>query len=132
MKSFKQFVFEARSHSPVVTIDRSYPNVSSLEGLSELNKNLSIVLSAGFSHVGDGLSKARKVMSMYGLELPTLDIPRKDKGEIVAPISPYESSGESVRDVTGPFQEKGRDFEFKYKYELKDGVYNVSAEVVDV
>ena len=53
------------------------------------------------------------------------------KGSIVVSIGQYKTSGESHSNITGPFQEKNENHNFKFTYELKDGVYDIHSEVVE-
>jgi hypothetical protein len=130
MKTFKQFILEAATYNvPVVSIEKTQVDLDDPNTVNEINKNLSIVLSKDFANIGEGLNAAKKVLTMYGIELPKIDFNHEDKGKEVISIGQYKSSGESHFNVTGPFQEKNEHHNFIFTYELKDGKYDVHAEV---
>lgn len=131
MKSFKKFFSELQEsyNVPVVSIEKTQVELNDPETVNEINKNLSIVLSRDFSSIEDGLNSAKKVLTMYGIELLKLEYKRDRKGKISTEIGQYKSSGENIKDVTGPFREKNEFHKFSFYYELKDGKYDVKAEV---
>lgn len=131
MKSFKTFFSELQEsyNVPVVSIEKTQVDLDNSETVNEINKNLSIALSKDFSSIEDGLNSAKKVLTMYGIELPKLEYKFARKGKISTEIGQYKSSGENIKDVTGPFREKNEFHNFSFEYELKDGKYDVKAEV---
>ena len=128
MKTFREFVSEAYN-VPVVTIDKTMVNLNDPETVNEINKNLSIVLSKDFSNIGEGLNSAKKVLTMYGIEVPKIDFKSETKGKATVSIGQYKTSGESDYNISGPFQEKNENHTFSFYFELKDGSYDVHAEV---
>ena len=130
MKTFKQFVSEVYN-VPVVSIDKRQVDLNDPETVNEINKNLAIALSKDFSNIGEGLNGAKKILTMYGIELPKIDFKDQKKGSIVVSIGQYKTSGESHSNISGPFQEKNENHNFKFTYELKDGVYDIHSEVVE-
>lgn len=129
MKTFKQFISEAGVNVPVVSIEKTQVNINEPETVNEINKNLSIALSKDFVNCGEGLNAAKKVLTMYGIELPKIDFNHEGKGKVTVPISQFRSSGENHHNVTAPFGEKNEHHTFTFNYELKDGRYDVHAEV---
>jgi hypothetical protein len=133
MKSFKDFIKEAQNHVPVVSIDKHHADIKTEEGLNELNKNLSVAMSSGFSDLGSALNKAKKILSMYSVELPAIHFKDESKGSVSVDIGQHKSSGEIVHGnppvVHKPFSEKNEHHKFTFSYELNDGVYDVSAKV---
>lgn len=132
MKTFKTFLKtlkESAFNVPVVSIEKTEVDLDNDDCINEINKNLSIVLTRDFSNVGDGLNTAKKVLSMYGIELPDVEVENNKKGTIKVSIAQFRSSGENHHNVTPPFFEKNEKHFFVYNYNLKDGKYDVSAEV---
>jgi hypothetical protein len=129
MKTFKEFISEISYNVPVVSIDKNQVDLDDENTVNELNKNLSIALSKDFSNSGEGLNAAKKILTMYGIELPEIDFKNKKEGSVSIPVSQYKSSGENHFDVTAPFTEKNEKHKFTFNYSLKDGKYDVSAEV---
>lgn len=132
MKTFKEFISEISYNVPVVSIDKNQVDIDDENTVNELNKNLSIALSKDFSNSGEGLNAAKKILTMYGIELPEIDFKNKKEGSVSIPISQYKSSGESHFSVTAPFTEKNEKHKFTFNYSLKDGKYDVSAEVSEL
>ena len=132
MKSYKQFISEMQPNVPVVSIDRQYVNIHHEEGLLELNKNLEIRMSTGFSDLREALNKIRKILSMYALKFPKEDVIELDKknGEFSFPVSYADIGGMSYKGYTAPGTETSNKFNLIIKYNMEKGVYNVSAEVV--
>ena len=129
MKTFKQFIFESGINVPVVSIEKTEVDLDNPNTVNEINKNLSIALSKDFANAGEGLNAAKKVLTMYGIELPKIDFNSEDKGSVKVLIGQYTSSGESHYNVTPPFSERNTNHSFTFTYELKDGRYDVHAEV---
>lgn len=130
MKIYKRIMAEdIATNVPVVSIEKNQVDLDDEDTLNEINRNLSIILSRDFTSVGEGLTVAKKLLSMYGVELPYFEIKNNKKGVLTTPISQYRSSGESHFRITPPFYEKNFKNKFTYKYELKDGKYDVRAEV---
>jgi len=132
MKTFREFISEISYNVPVVSIDKNQVDIDDENTVNELNKNLSIALSKDFSNSGEGLNAAKKILTMYGIELPEIDFKNKKEGSVSIPISQYKSSGESHFNVTAPFTEKNEKHKFTFNYSLKDGKYDVSAEVSEL
>lgn len=129
MKTFKELLEDVATNVPVISIEKNEVDMDNVETVNEINRNLSMVLSKDFINVAEGLNSAKKILSMYGIELPDVK-PRNDrKGTITTPIAQFRSSGEDHYTVTPPFYEKNHKHTFTYNYELKDGKYDVSAEV---
>lgn len=128
MKTFKKFLSELYN-VPVVSHEKNEVDLNEPETVNEINKNLSMALSMDFSNIGAGLNSAKKVLSMYGIELPDMKIPTGKQGKISVPVGQYKSSGESHFDVTGPFQERNENHVFKFSFQLTDGTYNCAAEI---
>jgi hypothetical protein len=130
MKFYKRIMNEdVATNVPVVSIEKNQVDLDDEDTINEINRNLSIVLSKDFASVGEGLTSTKKILSMYGIELPYFEIKNNKKGVLSTPISQFRSSGESHFAVTPPFYEKNFKNRFTYKYELKDGKYDVNAEV---
>lgn len=129
MKTFKSFIAEMTTNVPIVSIEREHSNINDDDGLEELNKNLSIICSSGYSNIYEGLNKIKKVLEMYGIHLPKISVDSLTKGNLKIDISPFESSGESHYDVTGPFQEKTSKHFLHIKYKLVNGVYFCEAYI---
>ena len=129
MKKFKDFVLELY-HAPIISVEKHHNDISNEETINEINKNLSIALSVNFPNIEQGFDKAKKVLSMYGLELPSVKFKDEKKGSVNVPIAQKYSSGESIYDVTAPFQEKSPEKHyFVFSYVLEDGTYDIFAEV---
>jgi hypothetical protein len=129
MKKFKEFVLE-NYNAPIVSIEKTKVDLDDPETVNEINKNLSIATSIGFSDLGEAFDKIRKVLSMYSIELGKVEGTFAKKGSINIPISTHKSSGENHRNVTKPFGEFDEHHIFKFKFELVNGKYVVDAEVV--
>lgn len=131
MKTFKVFYKEASAgydNVPVVSIEKNQVDLNDEKTLFELNRNISLALSKDFSSAEEGLLAAKKILTMYGIEIPEQHFYGK-KGKISVPVCQYKSSGESHFDVTSPFSEKNEKHTFVYSFELKDGVFDVHGEV---
>lgn len=129
MKTFKQLMEDVATNVPVVSIEKSEVDMDNEETVNEINRNLSIVLSRDFANIGEGLNSAKKILSMYGVELPDLQLKNNKSGSISVPIAQFRSSGEDHHNVTPPFYEKNHKHNFTFKYNLINGKYDVSAEV---
>lgn len=130
MKSFKQFFSEVQLHVPIIPVEVTKFDLNDDATINELNKNLAVTMSVGFSNIEEAFNKVRKVLSMYSIQLPQTTFDDDMKGTIEVPLDQSEESGESHFDVTGPFQEKTKRHKLKFNYELKDGYYDANAEVV--
>lgn len=128
MKTFKVFVEEMGYNVPVISIEKTQVNLEEPDTVNEINRNLSLVLHKDFVNVAEGLSTAKKILSMYGIEIEYLGIKNDRSGKIVVPIKQYESSGESHKTVTPPFSGKYTSY-FTFEYKLKNGKYEVSGYV---
>lgn len=128
MKSFKTFI-EENYNSPVVSIEKTKVDLDDDATLNELNKNLDIVLSVGFSNLDDALNKAKKILTMYGVEIGPIDINDEKKGSISIPITTHKDSGENFKFVSKPFEEFDENHIFKINFERIEGIYKVSAGV---
>lgn len=126
MKSFKDFLLELYN-VPVIAPEKTQVDINDEDTINEVNKNLSIALSMDFTNVSAGINAARKVLSLYGIEIPQTDLLDRSGGKISVPISQYRSSGESHFDVTGPFQEKNDKHIFEFLFKLENGSYDCSA-----
>ncbi len=128
MKTFKTFVSE-NYNVPVVSIEKTRVDFDDPETLNELNKNLDISLSTGFANLGDALNKAKKILSMYGVEIGRVNLSDEKKGTLNISITTHKDSGENYKNVTKPFEEFDENHIFKLNFEILDGVYKVSADV---
>lgn len=128
MKSFKKLLSELYN-VPVVTLEKNQVDLEEPETVNEINKNLSIALERNFSNIGEGLNAAKKVLTMYGIELPKIHFKDQRKGKYSVPIGQYKSSGESHFDVTAPFSEKNENNIFTFSFTLEKGSYNVTGEI---
>lgn len=126
MKRFSLLLEELGYNVPVVSIEKTQVNLDDEDTVNELNRNLSLVLQKDFINVADGLNTAKKILSMYGIELPYLEIKNDRKGKFEVPVKQYEISGETHRTVTPPFSSKFETL-FTFEYQLKGGKYEVSA-----
>ncbi len=132
MKSFKQFFSEVQLHVPIVPVEVTRFDLEDDSTINELNKNLAVTMSVGFSNIDEAFNKVRKVLSMYSIQVPQTTFDNDMKGSIEIPLDQSEESGESDFGVTGPFQERTKRHKLKFNYELKDGYYDAKAEVVDL
>lgn len=132
MKTFKQFMLEYGYDVPIVSIDKYNVDLDDDNTVNEINKNLSISLSRDFDSAEQGLMSAKKILSMYGIELPKLIFKDKISGIISVPISQFKSSGENHFGVTPPFGEKNEHHKFEYRYKQDDGRFDVSAKVISL
>ena len=130
MKSFKKYITE-NYNAPVVSIERTLVDLDDPNTLNELNKNLSISMSVGFTNIGEALNKAKKILSMYGVELEKVNFNDEKNGTLVIPIKTSRTSGESHTTVTKPFGSFDDDHIFKFDFENINGVYKISAGVVE-
>lgn len=126
MKTFKQFISEGGYNVPVVTVNKWKNDLSNPETIDEINKNLSISLSRGFSDVREGLQAAKKILSMYGIELPRIDFHNKNEGEEKVEVNQHNTSGE---DTDGTTADQKKTHIFSFKYELKDGKFSAEAKL---
>lgn len=111
-----------------VPIEKTQINLDDEDTVNELNRNLSLALQKDFLNVAGGLNASKKILSMYGIELPNLEIKNDRSGKFKIPVKQYEVSGETHRTVNPPFSLKS-ETSFTFKYHLKDGKYEVSAFV---
>ncbi len=130
MKTFKEFIYE-QYNVPIANVDKTEVDLNEPATVNEINKNLSIALSKDFSNIGDGLNAAKKILTMYGIELPQIHFKdlSKGKGVVTVPVGQFKSSGENHFNVTPPFGEKNEHHQFKFTYQLGNGVYDIHAEV---
>ena len=130
MKTFRQYISELQANVPVISINRTMVDLDDPETVNEMNKNLSVALATGFSELGEALNKAKKILTMYGVEIGKVEDTYAKKGSLSIPISRHKSSGENHKNVTKPFGEFDEEHTFKFDFELIDGVYKIDAEVV--
>lgn len=130
MKNFKEFISELYN-VPLANIEKIEVDLDNDSTINELNKNLAISLSKDFSNIGDGLNAAKKILTMYGIELPQINFKdlSKGKGIVSIPIGQYKSSGANTFNINPPFGEKNENHIFKFTYQLGNGVYDIHAEV---
>ena len=134
MKTFKQFLFdlEESCNFPVVSIDKQKVNLNDSETLSELNKHLSVVLSVGFVNAYQAFEKAKKVLSMYSVELSTLEKEpdwSAEKGTIKIPFVVKNPSGENLSGSFKLDMDSTENFFFVLNYSRENGIYIAKAEV---
>jgi hypothetical protein len=133
MKTFKKFLESVGYNVPVVSIERRRTSLNRPETLRELNKNLSIALSVGFPSVGNAVMKARKILSMYGIELPKIedeDMDWSDKEGTFSTLFHFRNvSGEKFDGSVDSPDEEDSEYKLILKYKLNGGKYDVSAEV---
>jgi hypothetical protein len=133
MKTFKQFLESAGYNVPVVSIEKRRNSLNRPETLRELNKNLSIALSVGFPSVGNAVLKARKILSMYGIELPKIEDEDLDwsdkKGKFSKEFHFRNVSGEKFDGSVDSPDEEDTEYRLDFEYELNGGKYDISAEV---
>lgn len=133
MKTFKEFLESAGYNVPVVSIEKRRNSLNRPETLRELNKNLSIALSVGFPSVGNALMKVRKILSMYGIELPKIEDEDMDwsdkKGNFSTKFHYRNVSGEKFDGSVDSPDEEEMEYQLDFNYELNGGKYDVSAEV---
>lgn len=130
MKTFKQFILEYGYDVPIVTIDKMNVDLDDDNTINEINKNLSITMARDFNNAEEGLNAAKKILTMYGIELPHLEFKNKTTGTISVPISQFSSSGENHYGVTPPFGEKTENHKFEYTYKQIDGRFDTKAKVI--
>jgi hypothetical protein len=133
MKTFKKFLESVGYNVPVVSIERRRTSLNRPETLREINKNLSIALSVGFPSVGNAVMKARKILSMYGIELPKIedeDMDWSDKEGTFSTLFHFRNvSGEKFDGSVDSPDEEDSEYKLILKYKLNGGKYDVSAEV---
>ena len=129
MKSYRTFISELYN-APLLSVDKHKADINNEETLNELNRNISVALSKDFSNVGEALSSVKKILSMYSIELPQINLTDKSSGKISVDVSMFSSSGENHKTVTKPFGEKNENHKFVFIYKLVDGKYDVHAEVL--
>jgi predicted RNase H-like HicB family nuclease len=132
MKTFKQLYEEISTNVPVVSLEKNQVDLDDEQTVNEINRNLAITLEKAFSNLDEALNAAKKILSMYGIQLPKFDYSDLKKGKIVIPISQFKSSGESHYDVTAPFSERTEKHKFTFNYLLSGGIYDVEADVSDL
>ncbi len=124
MKTFKSFVSELY-HVPQIPVEKHTVNIHSNEGMEELNKNLSTAMAVDFSHPSEGMNKAKKVLSMYGIEIEHPEMKSMTKGVVSVPFSLASTHDE----FDGPEKEGNETHVFSYTYNLKDGKFDTKAKV---
>jgi hypothetical protein len=131
MKTYKQFISEMQANVPVVSIDKQYNNIRDTSALEELNKNLSIEVSTGFSDMRQAFNKIRKILSMYALKAGSIDDSMMDKksGKLSIPVSYGDISGASLHNYISPGTKSLGDFTLDVDFSQENGVYNVKASV---
>ena len=131
MKTFKEFIKES-CNFPVVSIDNTKVGIGNSEALNELNKNLSTSLSVGFVNLYGAFEKAKKILSMYGIELPKPEIEpdwSSESGNIKIVFGTKNISGETLDGKFKLDMDPKQIFAFDMNYSRENGIYNVEAEV---
>jgi hypothetical protein len=123
MKTYKQLLSELHNIQPI------HNDTNKSDTISEMNKNLHLSLDASFQHVSEALIKVKKTLSMYGIQLPQLDINEGSSGSTSVVVSKFDSSGENHKNVTAPGEEKANKLKFSFSYKLTDGHYNCRASI---
>lgn len=126
MKSFKEFILEYGYNTAVTSIDKMTVNLDDPHTITELNKNLSISLSRGFSNPLEALHSAKKILSMYGLELPKVEFHPKEEGVEKFELVHHHVSGETMN-AEEPKNKKNKTLILKYK--LDQGKFIADARV---
>lgn len=130
MKRFKTFIAELQAHAPVVSIDHQTGNLHSHGAVAEINRNLAVLSGVGYQNIHSAFNTIKKLLESYGVHLETIDFEDETKGSLKIPLSPYQSSGESLKDVTPPFSEKNVKYNLTFAYNLGDeGLYNIKAVI---
>ncbi len=119
MKTFKQLLSEINH-----VIEKKY-NINDDKGLAELNRHLDAILSTDISDPMNGLHKAKKILSMYGIQVSHPDI-SNDSGRLELPVSVFQTHDEFEGLESKPTHK------VIYNYSVKDGKFKASAEVKKV
>lgn len=139
MKTYKEFIAEARgSHVPVVSIDKEHSDLSNAKTVNEINKNLKLQLTQEFESIQVAITKIKKILSMYSIELHDIEIPddKFHKGTLNIPVSQATITGEKLTpeiksgDVHAPKDaERKTGYSLHVSYSEGDSGYSVSASI---
>lgn len=97
MKTYKEFVSEIyAAHAPVVSISKNHVDLNKDNTVNEVNKNLRTQLNPEFESLFSAISKIKKVLSMYSIELGDIADEHEDSvsGKLSIPIHQSIVSGE--------------------------------------
>jgi hypothetical protein len=126
MKTFRKLVTEISAYNvPVVSISTTGTDVHIPEIKNELNKNIDIVLKQEFYTVEEAIQKLSKILAMYSLDLPLVDINNEKSGSLSLDVG----TKNSVWDEFDGEVENVKPFTLKFNYKLNDGLYKCSAEL---
>lgn len=124
-KTYKQFMSEMVMAVPVVDIETTGTDVNIPEIKNELNRNLDLVLNQQFKTVEEAANKIRKILALYTLDLPQVDIDDAKSGTLYLDVGHHnikydEIDGNVKADIP---------YNLELKYQLIDGLYKCSAEL---
>lgn len=126
MKTFRKLVTEISAFNvPVVSIDSTGTDVNIKEIKNELNKNIDLVLKSEFYTVEEAIQKISKILSMYSLDLPRVDLENEKSGSLSLNVG----TKNFVFDEFDGEIENIKPFILQFKYKLNDGLYKCSAEL---
>jgi len=77
----------------------------------------------------DFLDKIRQVLAKSSVHLPQVSLNNDQADSISVKLSHPETSGESIKTVTGPFQEPQKDHTLSIQYKQKSGSYKCNAVI---
>jgi len=125
MRSFREFIIE-NYNVPVVDIETTGTDVSIPEIKNELNRNIDLVLHQSFKTVEEALQKLRKILALYTLDVPQVDVNDKKSGTLKLIVGHHNISWDEFKGKL----ENSNPFVVKFKYALIDGLYKCSAELI--
>lgn len=128
MKKFKQFFEDLTSTE--ISNEKHHVDMSHEDTIHEMNKKLSSVLNKPFTNTGNAFNHVRKVISMYGVQIPHFELKNDESGSHKIPLNQYPTTGETHTTVKPPFSDSSVEGILHFSYKLKDGRYEVDGKVV--
>lgn len=126
MKSFRSFISEMSTNVPVVNINTTGTDVSIPEIKNELNRNIDLILRQSFSTIEEALVKLSKILAMYSLDIPQVDCNDTKSATLNLVVGHHNTKWDEFKGK----MENTDPYILKFSYNLIDGLYKCSAELV--
>jgi hypothetical protein len=126
MKTFKEYITELYINAPIVDIETTGTDVAIPEIKNQLNRNIDLTLRQSFKTVEEALVKLSKILAMYSLDIPQVDINDTKNGTLNLTVGLHNTKWDEFDGKilnTNPYI-------LKFSYNLVDGLYKCSAELI--
>lgn len=126
MKTFKEFCKESYINAPIVDIETTGTDVAIPEIKNQLNRNIDLTLRQSFKTVEEAVVKLSKILAMYSLDIPQVDINDTKQGTVKLTVDHHNTKWDEFDgriENTNPWI-------LKFSYNLVDGLYKCSAELI--